>query len=206
MLAAGSWLIAAAGILAALTACEAASEPPAIPETTFPTNANGQSYGSAMYVDSPDEEPELIFAVATNGIEGYIYKTDLDVKAANPSEAAAMQQTRRLGAANAFAAWLIEAHGLDKADPGDEAWLELYDLTVEAFTGPPAQDRAGGPAQLGDQAVLGLRALGVSPEIDDSTLRGDLESALRAGQQTNERLIPVYESDGETQIGWFAVG
>lgn len=44
--------------------------------TSFPTNAKGQTYGPAANV-SLANEPDLIFADATNGAKGYIYRSQL---------------------------------------------------------------------------------------------------------------------------------
>lgn len=44
--------------------------------TAFPTNANGQTYGSSANV-SLTNEPDLIYAVATNGVKGYILRSQL---------------------------------------------------------------------------------------------------------------------------------
>ena len=46
-------------------------------KTIWPTNEQGQTYGSAGLAKSPDDEPDLI-AVASDGKKGYCYKADLD--------------------------------------------------------------------------------------------------------------------------------
>lgn len=53
-----------------------------------PTNENGLTYGSAAIAPSPDAEPDLIAAIATNGREGYVMKSELDRRAENPEDAA----------------------------------------------------------------------------------------------------------------------
>lgn len=45
---------------------------------TSQTNDNGQSYGSKYFAKSVADEPDLIAVVATNGKEGYCYKTDFE--------------------------------------------------------------------------------------------------------------------------------
>lgn len=57
-----------------------------INKPNFKLNDSGLSYGSALYATSPENEPDLILVVATNGLEGYVYKSDLD--AANGNEVA----------------------------------------------------------------------------------------------------------------------
>ncbi len=66
--------------------------PPASVE--FPLNAAGQTYGSAAAVSDPANEPELIRVLASNGVEGYALKQDLDADmAANPHEALAASRS-----------------------------------------------------------------------------------------------------------------
>jgi len=52
----------------------------------YETNAAGETYGSAADATSPENEPDLIRAQATNGKTGYVKKVDLD--AANGTTAA----------------------------------------------------------------------------------------------------------------------
>jgi hypothetical protein len=49
-----------------------------MPAPHFQKNANGLSYGSAADAPSSSAEPDLIQVQATNGKEGYAYKSDLD--------------------------------------------------------------------------------------------------------------------------------
>ena len=60
------------------------TKPMAVPN--YSKNSIGLSYGSALSAVSPENEPDLILVVATNGLEGYVYKSDLD--AANGNEVA----------------------------------------------------------------------------------------------------------------------
>ncbi len=46
-----------------------------VAEATFPTNANGQTYGSALGAATP---PDLVLASATNGEIGYVYFAQLN--------------------------------------------------------------------------------------------------------------------------------
>ena len=60
-------------VLATLSGCAGSSDPPV--GTGFPTNANGESFGTAMDAHSPEEEPDLILVAAANGAVGYVRKT-----------------------------------------------------------------------------------------------------------------------------------
>ncbi len=51
---------------------------PAMPAPNYQKNAKGLSYGSAADAPSSSAEPDLIQVLATNGKEGYAYKSDLD--------------------------------------------------------------------------------------------------------------------------------
>lgn len=57
-----------------------------MPEPTYEANARGLTFGSAAGASSPHNEPDLIEAIATNGVKGYVYKKELD--AANGTAAA----------------------------------------------------------------------------------------------------------------------
>lgn len=73
---AGSALAQIPAVLAPAGVTADGSEP--APSPTYATNAQGQTFGSAMSAVSPDTEPDLILVVATNGREGYVLKAELD--------------------------------------------------------------------------------------------------------------------------------
>lgn len=59
------------------------------PVPTLEVNADGLTYGSALFANSAEDEPDLISVLADDEItEGYVYKTDLEEEApASPAEA-----------------------------------------------------------------------------------------------------------------------
>lgn len=61
------------------------------PAPVYPTNADGQAYGSELDAPSPDQLPDLIYAIATNGKYGYVRRDDLHPSAqpTSPEEAIA---------------------------------------------------------------------------------------------------------------------
>jgi len=77
-------VLAGAGAATGTTAPEAVPSPaagaPALKVTTpkFMENARGETYGSAMAVVDPADEPDLILAEATNGKTGYVRASELD--------------------------------------------------------------------------------------------------------------------------------
>ena len=61
--------------------------------TDWPRNESGLTYGSAAEAQSPDDEPDLILAYATNGELGYVKRTDLvPPSPSSPEEALARQE------------------------------------------------------------------------------------------------------------------
>lgn len=45
--------------------------------TQVRTNDKGQTYGSDMLVECGENEPDLILAIGTNGVEGYVYSSEV---------------------------------------------------------------------------------------------------------------------------------
>ncbi|MDZ4179657.1 MAG: hypothetical protein U1E29_10555 [Coriobacteriia bacterium] len=98
----GSWAVAVgvvAGIVMGGITVAGAFDMPAAPagpaKTEWPVNAKGLTYGSSMYALSPEDEPDLIEVLATNGKVGYALRTDLEGPTpATPEQAAVQQSTR----------------------------------------------------------------------------------------------------------------
>lgn len=65
--------------------------------TVWPKNDKGVTYGSGADAVSPEDEPDLIRVIATNGKEGYAYRTDLEEPAPSSPAAAIAQQEARNG-------------------------------------------------------------------------------------------------------------
>ncbi|MBE0418363.1 MAG: peptidase M56 BlaR1 [Coriobacteriia bacterium] len=62
--------------------------------TDWPVNARGMTYGSALQAMSPEDEPDLIQVIATNGRVGYALRSDLDGPVpSTPQEAVRQQPT-----------------------------------------------------------------------------------------------------------------
>ncbi|HET8928198.1 MAG TPA: hypothetical protein VFN24_10295 [Microbacterium sp.] len=67
------------------------------PAPSYEENDAGYTYGSALDAISPETEPDLILVLATNGVEGYVFKTELDNASGaldfkSPEEAVAWQE------------------------------------------------------------------------------------------------------------------
>lgn len=61
-----------------------------LPRSTqsYSINKYGETYGSAMYAQILNEEPDLILAVGTNGETGYVRSSDLNPEFTSPETAA----------------------------------------------------------------------------------------------------------------------
>lgn len=53
------------------------TSPPPTANPAFPKNSKGMSYGSELQANTPDQAPDLILAIATNGKEGYVRRVAL---------------------------------------------------------------------------------------------------------------------------------
>lgn len=69
--------------------------PNASDSVQFSRNAKNESFGSAAFATSPAAEPDLIEAVGTNGVKGYVRRTDLEQTAKTPAEATRQSNTDR---------------------------------------------------------------------------------------------------------------
>ena len=56
-------------------------------QKAYSVNSNGETYGSALLESTIGVEPDLISAVGTNGVNGYIKADDLTPDVSNPQEA-----------------------------------------------------------------------------------------------------------------------
>jgi hypothetical protein len=61
----------------------------------WPTNANGQTYGSLSKSTSSATDPVLVQAIATNGKEGYVFSSQLNPPGpSSPAQALAQQAAK----------------------------------------------------------------------------------------------------------------
>lgn len=71
----------------------------------YKKNANGQTYGSALYAPNPKTEPDLIQAEDENGTVGYVLKTELEGPTPKTPEEATelMRKTPKVRKINLYA-------------------------------------------------------------------------------------------------------
>lgn len=58
----------------------------------YKVNANGQSYGIGADAEYVEDLPDLVAAVGDNGVEGYVYTSELLKSPSNPTEALEYQR------------------------------------------------------------------------------------------------------------------
>lgn len=72
--------------------------PRSVAAPAWPTNANGQTYGSLLNSTSSATDPDLAQVIATNGQTGYVYSSQLNPPApSSPAEALAQQAADTAG-------------------------------------------------------------------------------------------------------------
>ena len=149
----------------------------------YQVNDSGETYGSASIAQTPDQEPDLIAALATNGKQGYVRKTDLDAAegaASSPEEAVQQQKAHDAS----FAEKLIAR--IDQLVAAGHVGSEI------------AGEMAGYVMAKGGQ---------LPAEAFDLILENpSLEQAYRETVDELSTPIPVYDVDGKTVIGEFLVG
>jgi hypothetical protein len=74
----------------------------------WPLNASGLTYGSSAAAVSPQGEPDLIMAEATNGKAGYVYRSDLEEPAPSSLQEALRIQAARAGTWREIPVYLVD--------------------------------------------------------------------------------------------------
>ncbi len=183
--------VAMAGALlyVACTTFEAGGEP------EFGVNEEGMTYGSTEGLYSGDQYPDLILVRATNGEIGYVYADDEKAASggwvSNPDEAVAYMEERNAALSAALEEACNDRLPADAAISADEA-VELLDAIEQK-------------GLLVQEEGVSAMALANSPAADLDGVDVLSEAYLEA-RQSLVTYIPVYESDGKTQIGVFPVG
>jgi hypothetical protein len=157
----------------------------------YSVNANGQTYGSSIYAQSYEAEPDLISVMATNGLVGYVYKTDLyeaQPVANNPEHAVQIMHYKANRSTDAYILSILEQTGIDLEAARDDVFnYILHNSGLYGTTFPLPQEYA--------VAIDDFMPSQVSPEC--------VSDALEAARVANLSILPVYESDGVTIIGEF---
>jgi hypothetical protein len=165
----------------------------------YSVNDSGFTYGSALDAPSPEVEPDLISAWATNGSLGYVYKTDLENAQApyepkNPEEAVQLMEDRFMAASFIFVESVQERTGTELSIGVDTVNATLRNI-FETYGGEMPFNHLTDEEQ---SAIVQL-----IPNSDNTVEIAS--NAYTAACQTNDKSIPVYESDGTTVIGEFIV-
>ncbi|MDI6816952.1 MAG: hypothetical protein QME41_07165 [Actinomycetota bacterium] len=89
--------------------------------TVWPKNTHGVTYGSSADAVSYEDEPDLIRVLATNGKEGYAYRTDLEGPVPSSPAAAVAQQKARGDKPRVIPVYEVDGVtqiGVSVSDPG----------------------------------------------------------------------------------------
>lgn len=89
--------------------------------TVWPKNIHGVTYGSSADAVSYEDEPDLIRVLATNGKEGYAYRTDLEGPVPSSPAAAVAQQKARGDKPRVIPVYEVDGVtqiGVSVSDPG----------------------------------------------------------------------------------------
>jgi len=92
----GGLVVGAVGGSVAI-ASDSTNVPTGAASTHWQKNARGQTFGSGLNAASPEDEPDLIEAFATNGNLGYVLRTDLEPADPKTPEEALQRQAGQVG-------------------------------------------------------------------------------------------------------------
>lgn len=153
-------------------------------------------------VSEGDVASGLVAVVATNGRTGYAYREQLEhveAEVTNPGEAVAYMERLQLQSDETLAQQLTERLP-DGASVSAGDAKRFLDVAVRNAS---ASMREGEYTAAWNQGLAELsEALGIP--VDE--LGPILRDAYWAANEAVAERIPVYEADGETQIGEFALG
>lgn len=165
-------------------------------------NADGLTYGAVRDAEASGQYLDLVKVQATNGKIGYVYNKDLvqaethGVKTAADAERV---MTECQEASNEALAEELTALLPEGEVTADEAASYLDELLR-----CPLNGSMGDSTQVREKSAL--TALANESDIEEVVLARDIEEAMYAAEQKVKTLIPVYDADGKTEIGEFAVG
>lgn len=74
----------------------------------YPSNADGLTYGSATEAQSAADEPELIQAIGVNGVEGYVYRDELNAYPEQGDRASIERWMERVSTARSIPVFAVD--------------------------------------------------------------------------------------------------
>ncbi len=166
-------------------------------------NDDGLVYGTVDQAEAPGGQVDLVAVVATNGREGYVYfdafQEAAGMNATSPDEAVQYMENAEAASNRALAEQLTRLLP-EGVEVTVEQATQYLDTVVRAAIPDPFDE---GLASVCQQGLADLAQATGLPETD---VQAVLDDAYLAAQDQVSTHIPVYESDGKTQIGEFAVG
>lgn len=166
-------------------------------------NAAAQTFGTIAEAESSGQVLDLVEVQATNGRIGYVYHDELieaethGVRTPEDAERAMIELEKASNEALADQLSSLLPSGSEVSVADAKAYL---DATVrEPIAGVTA-------ARFETQERQAVEALADSVDLAPEQVQGVVGEAFLRAQEQVQVVIPVYEADGVTCIGEFAVG
>lgn len=181
--------LSAFAVLALFITTASADNTPGAEPAIIKTSHDGATYGYASAFDY-GYEPDYIKAIATNGKEGYVKKSDLhnaEQQAGSPEEAIRLTRKHDDALLAAFTTELTDLAGGEQIDTSIAS--ELLSAELKDPLSPSTETESASLATSENQFT-----------------NEELDQALLQAMESISTSIPVYAEDGMTVIGEFLVG
>lgn len=169
----------------------------------LPQNAQGETFGTVAAASETGQYLDLVQVQATNGKMGYVYNDDLQSAesggVSTPEQAEARMAERTAASEEAFFEELCDLL------PGNQ-YLTLDNVRryLDATVRAPIEDPIELKLPLAEREAASEMADAIGVPLDQ--LEEKLGKALDRARMRVQTKISVYESDGITKIGEFAIG
>ena len=169
----------------------------------LPKNDLGLSFGTVFQAEKVGQPLDLLEVQATNGRYGYVYNNELE-EAENrgietPEEAEKVMSELEVASERALSKHLSRLLPSQQSVTPNEAAKYL-----ESVIRQPADEVPIG--LISQEELDAIDQLSVASGVEQDEMMEVLDEALSCATREVQVMIPVYESDGQTQIGEFAVG
>ena len=158
----------------------------------LPKNDIGLSFGTVFQAEKVGQPLDLLEVQATNGRYGYVYNNELE-------EAEKVMSELEVASERALSKHLSRLLPSQQSVTPDEAAKYL-----ESVIRQPADEVPIG--LISQEELDAIDQLSVASGVEQDEMMEVLDEALSCATREVQVMIPVYESDGQTQIGEFAVG
>lgn len=167
-------------------------------------NTDGLTYGAVRDAEGSGQYLDLVMVQATNGKIGYVYNKDLVQAETRGVKTTADAERVMKECQEASDKALAEELTALLPDSEDEVTADEAAAYLDELLRSPLDGSMGDSTQVREQ--LALTALADESDIEVAVLAQDIKDAMYAAEQKVKTTIPVYDADGKTEIGEFAVG